>query len=204
MPDTQMPVILLGGASGSGKSYLAGSHGRPHVELDNFYREIHEDTSSTPLPRTQYAEIDWDHPGTWNCAAAVDALMELLQEGTTQVPNYSITTSSYDGFSRVDLDGGPVIAEGIFAELTLAPLRVHGVEVRALYIDVSPVATALRRFVRDVRERRKPIGFLIKRGISLFHAEKSLRERYLAAGFEPMPKRRIREYLESMAAAAGR
>lgn len=199
-----MPVILLGGASGSGKSYLASNHGNPHMELDNFYREIQEDTGPTPLPRTQYGEIDWDHPGTWNCASAVDALMDLLQNGTTQVPNYSITTSSYSGYRQVDLDGGPIIAEGIFAELALAPLRGHDVEVRALYIDVSPVTTALRRFVRDVRERRKPILFLIKRGISLFHAEKSLRARYLDAGFEAMPKRRIKEYLESFSVAAVR
>lgn len=196
-----MPVILLGGASGSGKSYLAANHGRPHVELDNFYREIGEDDGPTPLPRTEYGEIDWDHPGTWNCAAAVDALIDLLQEGTTQVPNYSIATSSYNGYRRVDLDGGPVIAEGIFADEALAPLLHHGIAVRALYIDVSPVATALRRFVRDVRERRKPVGFLIKRGISLFHAEKSIRARYLAAGFEPMPKNKIREYLGSMSSA---
>ena len=36
-------VILLGGASGSGKSYLARRHGRPHLSLDAFYRPQSDD-----------------------------------------------------------------------------------------------------------------------------------------------------------------
>ncbi|MEE1621083.1 uridine kinase family protein [Zafaria sp. Z1313] len=195
MPHDLPALILLGGSSGAGKSYLAERHGRPHVVLDNFYRELAEHTPDAPLPVTPYGEVDWDDPGTWNRDAAVDSMMELLESGQTQVPDYSISTSSYNGYTTVSLDGGPVVAEGIFVDQVLAPLRALGVEPLAVYIDVAPVVTAVRRFVRDVRERRKPVPFLLKRGWALFRAEGALRRRYVDAGFTPLRKRRVKALL---------
>lgn len=198
VPERSMTLILLGGSSGSGKSYLAERYGRPHVELDNFYRELAEDSPATPLPRTGYGEVDWDHPGTWNCDAAADAVLSLLRTGTMQVPDYSISTSSYSGHQTVAMAGGPAVAEGIFVDEIRAPLLAAGVDVRAYYIDVSPMTTAVRRFVRDVRERRKPVPFLLRRGWALYRAEGQLRHRYVDAGFVPTPKPRIRELLASV------
>ncbi|WP_102159969.1 uridine kinase family protein [Zhihengliuella halotolerans] len=191
-------LILLGGASGAGKSYLAARFGDPHLVLDNFYRELAENTAESPLPATRYGEVDWDHPGTWNLQAAVDAVIELLETGQTRVPNYSISTSSYAGHSLVSLDRGPVIAEGIFGELILDPLRRQEVPVQAIFVDTPPLATAVRRFARDIAERRKPVPFLIKRGWALFRAEGELRRRYLNAGFVPLRKRAVKKMLSAL------
>lgn len=199
MHSSSQTLILLGGASGAGKSYLAARYGDPHLVLDNFYRELSENTPANPLPATRYGEVDWDHPGTWNLQAAVDAVIELLETGQTRVPDYSIATSSYDGHSLVSLDGGPVIAEGIFGELILEPLRRQQVPVQAIFVDTPPIATAVRRFARDVAERRKPVPFLIKRGWALFRAEGELRRRYLDAGFVPLRKRAVKKMLSSLA-----
>lgn len=198
MHSSSQTLILLGGASGAGKSYLASRHGRPHLVLDNFYREISEHVPEHPLPETPYGEVDWDHPGTWNDQAAVDAVIELLETGQTQVPDYSISTSSYDGYSLVSLDRGPVIAEGIFGDRIVDSLRRQQVVFQAVYVDTSPLSTAVRRFARDVAERRKPIPFLIKRGFSLFRAEGQLRRRYLAAGFVPMRKSAVKKLLAGL------
>lgn len=195
VPQQHLNLILLGGASGSGKSYLAQRFGRPHVELDNFYRELVEHTPDSPLPLTAYGEVDWDHAGTWNCDKAVDGLVELLETGQTHVPNYSISTSSYDGTRPVELNGGPLVAEGIFVSEVLGPLRGLGIEVQAYYIEVSATLTAVRRFVRDVRERRKPILFLLKRGHALFRADRHIRARHLEAGFVPMKKKAVKAVL---------
>ena len=195
VPQQHTPLILLGGASGSGKSYLAQRFGKPHLELDNFYREHTEHTANSPLPQTPYGEIDWDHPGTWNCDKAVDGIIELLETGQTHVPNYSISTSSYAGTHTVELNGGPLIAEGIFVSEVLAPLRMLGISVQAYYIEVSPMMTALRRFVRDVKERRKPIIFLLKRGFALLRADQQIRTKYLNAGFVPLKKRTLKSKL---------
>ncbi|WP_309079722.1 uridine kinase [Zhihengliuella sp.] len=194
------PLVLLGGASGAGKSYLAGRYGRPHVVLDNFYRELSEHTARSPLPMTPYGEVDWDHPGTWNTSSAVDAIVELLESGEAHVPDYSLATSSYRGRSLVALDSGPVIAEGIFGDRVLAPLKRQGVPVDAIYVDTPRLLTAVRRLVRDVSEGRKPLPFLLKRGWALFRAEGAVRRRYLEAGFRPMPKPAVKRYLAELAA----
>jgi uridine kinase len=191
----------LGGASGSGKSYLARTYGRPHLLLDSFYREISEDgalhgTADGPVfPRTEYGEIDWDHPLTWNLRAAVDAIIELTETGRTRVPVYSIASSSITGYQDVELAGGPIVAEGIFAAELPRVLAQLGVDFHAWYIDQHPLPTAARRLARDVAERRKPVPFLLQRGWSLLRQERELRERYLEAGFIPVPKRELHRRL---------
>ncbi|MER6985543.1 uridine kinase [Micrococcus luteus] len=189
-------VILLGGASGSGKSYLARRHGRPHLSLDAFYRPQSDDGAAggpgPVFPRTPYGEIDWDHPGTWDEQAAVDAVVELLKEGATRVPDYDISTSSVRGHSTVALEpGGVIVAEGIFAERMPAALDRAGVRYAAWYIDQARTTTAARRFVRDVAERRKPVPFLVQRGWSLYRTDAARRAAAVAAGFTPRRKREI-------------
>jgi uridine kinase len=193
-------LVLLGGASGSGKSWLAQHYGRPALSLDDFYREIAEDAVH-PLPRTAYGEIDWDHPGTWNTQAAVAAVYRLLHEGRVEIPDYSISTSSIVGTHTVSLTDasgmadGPVVAEGVFAAQALPALRAAGIYVLAWYVDVHPLITAVLRFLRDVREHRKPIGFLVRRGYALYRADAQTRRRHLRAGFTPVPKRELKRRL---------
>jgi uridine kinase len=192
-------LVLLGGASGAGKSYLARTYGRPHLQLDAFYREAAEDAAAGgpgPLfPRTEYGEVDWDDPATWNCQAAVDAMVELLETGRTRVPEYSITSSAVTGHGTLELAGGPIVAEGIFAAELPRVLARLGVDFEAWYIDQSRFPTAARRFARDVAERRKPVPFLVQRGWSLLRTEAALRAHYLDAGFTPVPKAELHRRL---------
>jgi uridine kinase len=194
-------LVLLGGASGSGKSYLARTYGRPHLLLDAFYREASEDgapdgaAGRRVFPRTEYGEIDWDDARTWNMRAAVDAIIELQETGRTRVPVYSIATSSVTGQEDLELADGPIVAEGIFAAELPHVLAQLGVDFHAWYIDQHRFPTAARRFARDVAERRKPVPFLVQRGWSLLREEKHLRERYLAAGFTAVPKRELHRRL---------
>lgn len=198
VPNSSTPVILIGGASGSGKSYLAARFGRPHLPLDEFYRQISEDGSPEDFPRTSYGEINWDHPDTWNRQAALNAITELLETGSTMVPNYSISTSSYNGHREVR-GAGPILAEGIFLTEILEPLKAMGLNVCAYYVDEPALLTAIRRFVRDVSERRKPIPFLIKRGYALFRAHRPDREHYRLQGFEVVPKPQLKKLLADLA-----
>lgn len=193
MPD-EPRLIILGGASGSGKSYLAKRFGHPAVELDAFYREIDEDAID-PLPRTPYGEIDWDHVGTYRAGHAADALRQLLEHRFVTIPQYDISTSSRIGSRELRVTHGPIIAEGIFAAAVVTQLRELSVPCDAWFVIESRTLTMLRRFVRDVRQARKPLLFLIRRGFALRRAETALRQEAAAAGFDLIQKRRIKRML---------
>lgn len=200
-PNGRPLLILLGGASGSGKTYLAHRYGRPHLRLDDFYREASEDSVS-PLPRTPYGQIDWDHPDSWNHLAALAGVEELRDTGVTQTPDYSLSASAVVGRREVRCTGGPIVAEGIFAAVTLTELRRAGIPVDAYYVDRPRTLNALLRFVRDVREHRKPVPFLLRRGFALFRADPRVRRAHLEAGFVPLPKKVIARRLAAAVRAA--
>lgn len=201
VPNSSTPVILIGGPSGSGKSYLASKYGNPHLPLDEYYRQISEDGNPIAFPRTAYGEIDWDHSGTWNKEAALKAIDELLENGSTMVPNYSIATSSYSGHREIRSSNGPIVAEGIFLYELLEPLREKGINVQAYYVDEPALVTGIRRFVRDVAQRRKPILFLLKRGYALFRVHGADREKYRERQFVLKSKPELKKLLARLSAS---
>ncbi|MFF3944278.1 ATP-binding protein [Streptomyces sp. NPDC001902] len=173
-------VILLTGPSGSGKSSLAARTGLPVLRLDDFYKEG-DDPSLPMLPSGIGA--DWDSPLSWNADAAVAAVAELCATGRTAVPVYELSSSSITGGAEVGLDGAPLfIAEGIFAADIVARCAELGVLADALCLSRGAVTTARRRFVRDLREGRKSLSFLLRRGWNLMRAERGIVARHAALG----------------------
>ena len=165
-------VILVTGPSGAGKSRmserLSAAHGWPVVRLDDFYRE-HDDPR---LPRSPLGIPDWDHIDSWNADAAVEALRTLVDVGHVDVPVYDIGASAVTG--RHGVDAGPedyVLAEGLFAARLVEPLRTEGLLADALCVRQNRYVTAVRRFLRDLAERRKPPHILVRRGMALLRDE---------------------------------
>ncbi|KRB42848.1 uridine kinase [Terrabacter sp. Root181] len=161
--------MLLTGPSGAGKSRLSArlsaAHGWPVVRLDDFYREA----SDPRLPRSPIGIPDWDHADSWDSQAAVDALRRLVDEGHVEVPVYDIGASAVTG--RHVVHAGPtdfVLAEGLFAGRLVEPLQREALLADALCVRQNRTLTALRRFVRDLSERRKPPHILVRRGIALW------------------------------------
>jgi uridine kinase len=165
-------VILVTGPSGAGKSRLSErlsvAHGWPVVRLDDFYRE-HDDPR---LPRSPLGIPDWDHIDSWNADAAVEALRTLIDEGHVEVPVYDIGLSAVTGRHAVDAGAEDyVLAEGLFAARLVEPLRSEGLLADALCVRQNRYVTALRRFLRDLAERRKPPHILVRRGLALLRDE---------------------------------
>lgn len=173
-------VILLTGPSGSGKSSLAARTGLPVLRLDDFYKEG-DDPTLPELPSG--IGTDWDSPLSWNADAAVASVAELCATGRTSVPVYEISSSSITGRAAVDLDGAPLfIAEGIFAAEIVARCAELGLLAEAICLSRGAVTTARRRFVRDLREGRKSVSFLLRRGWMLMRAERGIVARHAALG----------------------
>lgn len=190
-------VVLLTGPSGSGKSSLAARSGLPVLRLDDFYKEGDDPT----LPRVEGStDIDWDSPLSWDADAAVAAIEELCRTGRTTVPVYSIATSSIVDKEALDIERTPLfVAEGIFAADVVARCQELGVLADALCLRGRPSTTFRRRLLRDLREGRKSVPFLLRRGWRLMRAERAIVGRQTALGAYPCAKA---EALGRLAAAA--
>jgi uridine kinase len=172
--------VLLCGPSGSGKSLVAARSGLPVLRLDDFYKE--GDDPALPLVAGS-SDIDWDHPDSWDADVALAAITDLCRTGRTKVPVYDIALSARTGEESVDVGRTPLfIAEGVFAAEIITRCRELGVLADALCLNRGPVKTFRRRFLRDLREGRKSVPFLLRRGWRLMRAERSIVTRQTALG----------------------
>ena len=161
---------------------MARLAGCPTLNLDDFYY----DADHPGLPAS-HGRIDWDDPATWDAAAAAAAIETLLRTGAAEVPRYDISRSAAVGTHTITVgDLNCFIAEGIFAVEAAEQCASAGITVERLYLDRPRVLVTILRFVRDVREQRKSLPVLIRRGVALFRSQPELRARAVAAGFRPV------------------
>lgn len=196
-PPIPTRVVLLAGPSGAGKSSFASRTGLPVLCLDDFYKE----GTDPSLPQVAgTADIDWDSPLSWDADVALAAIAELCRTGRTRVPVYDIATSSRVGEEALDIERTPLfIAEGVFAADIVDRCRELGVLADAICLRGRPSTTFRRRLLRDLREGRKSVPFLLRRGWRLMRAERSIVARQTALGAHACGKE---EALGRLAAAA--
>jgi uridine kinase len=196
-PPSPARVVLLCGPSGSGKSLVAARSGLPVLRLDDFYKEADDPT----LPVVEgSSDIDWDHPQSWDADVAVEAIARLCASGSAPVPVYDISLSVRTGEETLHIGRTPLfIAEGIFAAEIVERCRELGLLADALCLTRGPVTTFRRRFLRDLKEGRKSVPFLLRRGWRLMRAERSIVARQTTLGAYPCDRD---EALGRLAAAA--
>ncbi|MFF2653254.1 ATP-binding protein [Streptomyces sp. NPDC058045] len=196
-PPIPTRVVLLCGPSGTGKSSFATRSGLPVLALDDFYKE--GDDPTLPLvPGT--SDTDWDAPAAWDAEAALATVTALCHQGRATVPVYDISRSARTGERTLDVEGAPLfIAEGIFAAEIVARCRAAGLLADALCLRGRPSTTFRRRLLRDLRESRKPVPFLLRRGWWLMRAERQIVAHQAELGAHPCTRD---EALSRLTAAA--
>ncbi|MFJ4231616.1 uridine kinase [Cellulosimicrobium cellulans] len=171
-------IVLLTGASGSGKTSLTRRLGLPVVALDDFY--LDHDHAGLPM---RFGIVDWDDPRSWDARGAVTALVDLARTGHADVPVYDIPTSTRTGTTHLDVTGSRVVlAEGIFAAEIVAALRTEDVLADAICLRRNRLVTFWFRLLRDLAEMRKPPLTLFRRGWGLLRAEPALVRHWVSLG----------------------
>lgn len=200
-PARRPRVILLTGPSGSGKSRLSARSGLPVLQLDDFYKEA-GDPSLPLLP--DGTGVNWDSPHAWEADAALAAIHALSTDGHTTVPVYDIATSARTGETSLGLHGAPLfLAEGIFAADIAARCRELGLLADTVCLRGRPSTTFRRRLMRDVREGRKSVAFLLRRGWRLMRAENAIVERHRTLGAYPCAREEASARIARLRAEAG-
>jgi uridine kinase len=180
-------IVLLAGPSGSGKTHLAAQSGLPVLELDDFYRS----GDDPGLPRDpDLGIVDWDDPGAWDAAGAVEAIDAICRTGSAEVPLYDIARDGRVGSRQFDVGAhSRFVGTGIFAAEIVAACAERGVLAEALVVRRARWKNFLRRLRRDLTEHRKPPLTLVRRGLALFRAEPSVVARQIALGCRPCNRR---------------
>ena len=99
------------------------------------------------------------------------------------MPTYDIAQSRAVG--HTELTAAPdalLVAEGIFAAEIVPALRERGLLAGAYCITHGRTRNAVLRFVRDLREGRKPPLVLLRRGLELWRREPAIIDRAVALG----------------------
>jgi uridine kinase len=179
-------VVVLAGPSGAGKSRLAHRLGLPVLRLDDFYLEAGAEGLPQITEGANAGLVDWDHPDSWDHDLAVQALVELCRDGSTEMPVYDLSTSARTGVRRLDLgESRHVVAEGIFAPRVVADCRRLGILTAAYCVTQHPVLTFWRRLTRDLEEHRKPPLVLLRRGWALMRAQGEVVDEAVRLGCRP-------------------
>jgi uridine kinase len=91
------------------------------------------------------------------------------------VPTYDIGLSRATGTATFETHGAPVVvAEGVFAADVVDALRARGLLADAVVLTRAPWKNFVRRFARDLAERRKPPVTLWRRGRLLMAVEPAM------------------------------
>ncbi|MBI5831744.1 MAG: uridine kinase [Armatimonadetes bacterium] len=152
-------LVGIGGGSGSGKSALArrlretlGSDTLTVIEIDSYYRD-----SASLTPRERVV-VNYDHPDAIDWALLLDALRDLREGVTVEMPVYDFTTHERRD-EALEIAPTPVIlVEGIHC-LTHAPLR-ELLDVR-IFVDTDADVRFIRRLRRDILDRDRTIDSVI-------------------------------------------
>lgn len=144
-------LILVGGGSSSGKSYVTaavikriGEENITRVTMDDYYK----DQSDMPL-QDRYA-VNYDHPKAFDWPLMRKQIQALKDGKTIEKPIYDFVQLTRSDKTETVVPKKVIVVEGIMA-LVDGQMRELG-DLR-VFISASAERRFLRRLIRDRRER---------------------------------------------------
>ena len=152
-------IILVGGASSSGKSYLTravtealGPERITLLTLDDYYKD---QSSMTMEERLQ---VNYDHPNAFDWRLMRQQIRALKEGQSIEKPIYDFKERTRSDRTEIIVPKDLVVIEGIMA-LVDKQLRELG-DVR-VFIQASAERRFLRRMIRDIKERGRTMESVV-------------------------------------------
>ncbi len=153
-------IIGISGASASGKSLLAntivnelGSDQVVIISEDAYYKD-HSD-----IPFEERANINYDHPDSFDHDLLYQHLLQLQQRQNIEIPIYNHALHVRENKTRPIGQHAIIVLEGIllFAESKLREIM----DIR-IFMETSLDICLIRRLKRDIKERGRSLDSVIK------------------------------------------
>ena len=153
-------VILIGGGSASGKTYVLRkvlekipSEKVARISLDDYYKDF------SVLPIEERAKINYDHPKAFDWKLMNAQLRELKNGKAIEKPIYDFTIHGRSEQTEIVEPKELIIIEGIMA-LVNKDLRALG--DLSVFISASRERRLVRRIERDMKERGRTYESIIE------------------------------------------
>ena len=153
-------VILIGGGSASGKTYVLKKvleklpeDKVAHISIDDYYKDF------SVLPFEERAKINFDHPKAFDWPLMNRQLKELKEGKTIEKPIYDFKIHGRSDKTEIVEPKDIIIIEGIMA-LVNKDLRALG-DLK-VFINASREKRLVRRIERDMRERGRTYESIIE------------------------------------------
>ena len=156
-------IILIGGGSGSGKTYvlsrvieLLGSENLTHISIDDYYKKL-------DMPFEERRKVNFDHPKAFDWPLLQDHLEKLKNDKTIEKPIYDFTISNRTDKTISIIPKKLVIVEGIMA---LVNKKVRDLSDLNVFIDATRENRLVSRIERDQKEGARSYESIINQYFS--------------------------------------
>ena len=153
-------VILIGGGSASGKTYVLNkvleklpADKVAHISIDDYYKVF------SNLPLEERAKINFDHPKAFDWPLMNKQLKELKEGKTIEKPIYDFKIHDRSDKTEIVEPKELIIIEGIMA---LVNKDLRSIGDLKVFINASREKRFIRRLERDQRERGRSYDSIIE------------------------------------------
>lgn len=157
---SQVIVVGVAGASGSGKSLLSttiveelGSRKAVVIREDAYYKDL------SHMPMEGRDKVNYDHPDAFDHALLIQHLRTIKSGGAIDVPVYDYSIHNRcEETVHIDQNKYVIVVEGIL--LFVEPQLRELMDIK-IFVDTPPDICFIRRLQRDVIERGRTMESVI-------------------------------------------
>ena len=157
-------LILIGGGSSSGKTYITesiiraiGADKITYITLDDYYKDQKD------MSMAERMKVNYDHPKAFDWPLMRKQIADLKAGKSIQKPTYNFTILTRSDKTETIVPKDLIIAEGIMA---LVDKDLRALSDLRVFISASDERRFLRRIIRDHEERARSFENIINQYFS--------------------------------------